>query len=90
MAVSISPGNPGAIYDPRLRATENWMKALQADLDAQAKERGVALGNKPVGNWMPIKRDVQDYNKNPHGWYPPRERAFTGVVGTFGGVRRIG
>ena len=90
MAVSISPGNPGPIGDPRLLETNNYLKALQSDLDEQAKEFRAGMEHVPrgSGNMVPVDREIFNPEKYPKGFMPGK-RLPAGNIGTFGGVVRI-
>lgn len=83
----VSGTNSGPIYDPRVRASNLWLVYVQRDLDAIAKERGTNF--KPVGNPQPLDPGLYDPTKYPKTFLPNR-RLLGGVIGTFGGVRRIG
>lgn len=102
MSVSISPGNPGVVYDPRLRAAQSYMAAVEADLKNQSKDFGLNIpGNREIyeSKYKPLPGNLftPDGQPNPElngfsgvarnvGPY----RGFSGVIGVLGGVRRIG
>jgi hypothetical protein len=96
MAVVISPTTPGPITDPRRRATEQYLEAVQKDLDKQTKEWGMNIdANRRMYNerWKPLPADLfVNGQPNPglKGFSPNRDFKFTGVIGTLGGVRQIG
>lgn len=97
MSVSLSPSNPGVIYDPRFRAAQTYLAAVEADLKAQTKDFGLNIpGNRELyeQKYQPLPSNLftPEGQPNPeaHGFSPGRRFGFTGVMGTLGGVRRIG
>jgi hypothetical protein len=96
MAVAISPTSPGPITDPRRRATEQYLSAVQNDLNQQTKDWGMNIdANRRMYNerWKPMPADLfVNGQPNPklRGFSPGSEFKFTGFVGALGGVRRIG
>jgi hypothetical protein len=81
-----APTTSGPIYDPRLMASQRWLVAMQRDLNRVAQERGNF--GPPVGNPQPLDPDLYDPTKYPDSFIPNRKVG--GIVGLFGGVRRIG
>lgn len=97
MAVSLSPSNPGVIYDPRLGAAQSYLAAVEADLKDQTKGFGLSVpGNREIydSKYKPLPDNLftPDGRPNPaaNGFAPGRTMGFAGVIGTLGGVRRIG
>lgn len=102
MAGSISPSNPGVIYDPRMRAAQEYLEAVQKDLNAQTKDFGMNIpGNREIyeQRWKPMPGNLftPDGKANPdlNGFQGMAKnvgphRGLSGVIGVLGGVRRIG
>jgi hypothetical protein len=102
MAASISPTNPGVIYDPRARAAQGYLDAVQADLQSQTKDFGLNIqGNREIydSKYKPLPGNLftPDGQPNPElqGFQGQAKsvgpfKGFSGVIGVLGGVRRIG
>ena len=87
MAVAITPGNPGPIYDPRLAAQQNWLQAVQADLSAQERELSNIPGRSAIGVPSPVSKDIFNPTAHPYGFMPGRRFGHTAA---FGPLTRIG
>jgi len=102
MAATINPTNPGVVYDPRTKAAQGYLAAVQADLQAQTKDFGLNIpGNREIyeSKYKPLPGNLF----TPEGQANPELNGFqgmarnvgpyrglSGVIGVLGGVRRIG
>jgi hypothetical protein len=87
MATVLSPGNPGPIYDPRLKAQQNWLDAVQSDLKSMERELSNIPGRSPIGTPSPVSSSIFNPTAHPHGFMPGRRYGHTAA---FGPLTRIG
>ncbi len=87
MSVAITPGNPGPISDPRLRAMHNWLGAVQKDLNQQSNDLMSNVPNKKlVGSPTPVSKEL--FKPKAHGAMQGRQYGHDPSV--FGPLTRIG